>query len=457
MPVVLEPVFDPDTLNYTGSTRDADFTLAYTTESPTASVVVTLNSVSVVTGPNTWASGNNVLELVVTDGDKESTYQVNVVYTPPSARLLGFTTSPTALTPAFDPDLLTYSGATDQDKVTVSYIVEEIGASVALTLNGTTINPDTVYTLQVGSNTIVATATHGPSAAVYTAIIVLTPPNAYLDALMVNPVALTWSDGVTATGSATDANFTLEWVAADPTTTVTATLNGVSVAAGANVWAEGSNTVVVTTVNGMSGFVYILTVTYTPPNTYLAAIGIGTYDSITPAWSPRTAFDYTLVANARSFVYTISPEAESAGATGTATLNGVTMVPGQTYNYNDGTNSIIAVVTNGGASRTYTFTVNYNPAYNAKLTDVAFGGVGQTYTPSFDGDYFGPYTGTTTYESNTVRVFKADAATVNQNIVNGVDQTGQQFPYNIGDNTIQIICTNGTTTETYNFVITRTS
>lgn len=365
MPVALEPVFDPDTLSYTGSIRDADFTLAYTTESPTASVVATLNSASVVTGPNTWASGNNVLELVVTDGDKESTYQVNVVYTPPSARLLGFTTSPTALTPAFDPDVLTYSGATDQDKVTVSYIVEETGASVALTLNGTTINPDTVYTLQVGSNTIVATATHGPSTAVYTAAIVYTPPpSARLTGLTVDPTALTPAfapDVVAYTGTATQRSFALNWAAEDSAATVTATFNDAA-------WP-----------NGVSG------------------------------------------------------------------------------NLADGYNTFIVSVVNGVSSQNYTVVITYTPTYNAKLTNVAFGGVGQTYTPAFDGDYFGPYTGTTTYESNTVRVFKADAATVNQNIVNGVDRTGQDFPYNIGDNTIQIICTNGTTTETYTFIITRTS
>lgn len=83
--LTLSPAFDSETLEYTVTTTDATNKVTATTDDPSAVIAIVLTNseeeegVTVANGTAaTWASGENVLTITVTDGDSETVYVVTV-------------------------------------------------------------------------------------------------------------------------------------------------------------------------------------------------------------------------------------------------------------------------------------------------------------------------------------------------------------------------------------------
>lgn len=75
--LTLTPEFNPGVTSYTASTSNATNAVTATPEDAAASVAVKLNGEETAS-PVTWATGENVLSLEVTNGDAKKTYTVTV-------------------------------------------------------------------------------------------------------------------------------------------------------------------------------------------------------------------------------------------------------------------------------------------------------------------------------------------------------------------------------------------
>lgn len=77
--LALTPAFDPDTADYTALTTNNTNAITVATESQTATVEIKVGETVVANGTAaTWATGENVVDIQVTDGDKTATYTVTV-------------------------------------------------------------------------------------------------------------------------------------------------------------------------------------------------------------------------------------------------------------------------------------------------------------------------------------------------------------------------------------------
>lgn len=77
--LTLDPVFAPETLEYTATTTNATNTISATAKNPGATVTITHKDKPVVNGSAiTWDEGENVVKVTVTDDDASSVYTVTV-------------------------------------------------------------------------------------------------------------------------------------------------------------------------------------------------------------------------------------------------------------------------------------------------------------------------------------------------------------------------------------------
>lgn len=77
--VALSPVFNPETTAYTAETNNATNTITAIPAKGTANVEITVGNVAVSNGTAaTWATGENVVKIKVTDGDQSKEYTVTV-------------------------------------------------------------------------------------------------------------------------------------------------------------------------------------------------------------------------------------------------------------------------------------------------------------------------------------------------------------------------------------------
>lgn len=75
----LTPAFDGDTLNYTASTTNATNAITAVAVDPLATIAITANEEAVTNGePITWQAGENIVKIIVTNGDKTKTYTITV-------------------------------------------------------------------------------------------------------------------------------------------------------------------------------------------------------------------------------------------------------------------------------------------------------------------------------------------------------------------------------------------
>lgn len=83
--LTLSPTFAKATLAYTATTTNATNKVTATTDDPSAVIVIVLTNseetegVAVTNGSSvTWASGENILTITVTDGASKTVYVVTV-------------------------------------------------------------------------------------------------------------------------------------------------------------------------------------------------------------------------------------------------------------------------------------------------------------------------------------------------------------------------------------------
>ena len=83
--LTLSPTFDSEVLEYTVTTSNATNKVTATTDDPSAIIAIVLTNseeaegVTVTNGTAvTWASGENILTITVTDGASETVYEVTV-------------------------------------------------------------------------------------------------------------------------------------------------------------------------------------------------------------------------------------------------------------------------------------------------------------------------------------------------------------------------------------------
>ena len=77
--VSLTPTFNSDVTDYTATTTSATNTVTATPHDPDAHVVITVNGDSVTSGTAvTWETGENDVEVVVTNGTARKTYRITV-------------------------------------------------------------------------------------------------------------------------------------------------------------------------------------------------------------------------------------------------------------------------------------------------------------------------------------------------------------------------------------------
>ena len=95
----------------------------------------------------------------------------NEVYLPQAAsnvNLASLSIGSLALTPAFSPEVVSYEATTTNATNTVTAIAAASGATVAITVNGTTIASGSAATWAEGENAVVITVTNGTSSKTYT-------------------------------------------------------------------------------------------------------------------------------------------------------------------------------------------------------------------------------------------------------------------------------------------------
>ena len=78
---VLTPFFNPGITNYTASTSNASDAIVAMPEDNSATVSITSTDATISTNTATWGSGQNVVNIAVTNGGASKTYKVTVTKT----------------------------------------------------------------------------------------------------------------------------------------------------------------------------------------------------------------------------------------------------------------------------------------------------------------------------------------------------------------------------------------
>jgi gliding motility-associated-like protein len=312
----------------------------------------------------------------------------------------------------------------------------------------------------------VVTAQNGNTTKTYS-ITVIRQGNALLRSLTFSPQLATATvagpnyKNYTATVNSTITTVQITPVAEDPTSTIK--VNDITVASGAtsdpislNIGANTINTVV-TAADGTTIKTYSLVITRTY-STLLTSLKVNPFTPVTTVPGPDYK-DYT--ASVKNTVSTISVTAVTQDPTSTIKVNGVTVASGTASTaipLNVGNNTVTTVVTaaDGMTSRTYSIVITRG--VNALLASLTFSP--RITTTTVAGPDFKDYTATVANTTSSVKVTPVtqDAtSTVTVNNLTVASGTATSIPLNVGDNTIATIVTaqDGTTTNTYNTVITR--
>lgn len=85
-----------------------------------------------------------------------------------SARLSGLTIGALTLTPAFDPDVTSYTATTTNATNTITATAEDTGAEISIMNGDTDVSNGTAATWADGENTLTITITNGDSEKAYT-------------------------------------------------------------------------------------------------------------------------------------------------------------------------------------------------------------------------------------------------------------------------------------------------
>ena len=469
--------FDPATTGYAVSVGNdvAETAVTPTVNDGGATFAIKLDGIADSDGTVSLAVGSNVITVVVTaeDGQTTKTYTVTVTRPEPpasdDATLSGLALSGIDIG-TFDSATIEYSASVGNEvaQTTVTVTVNDDGATYAIKLNGIADSDGTV-SLAVGSNviTVVVTAEDGQTTKTYTGTVTRAAPpsnDATLSALTLSGIDIGTFDPTTTAYTASVDNDVTE-------TTVTATtsddgaayavkLDGVEDADGTVTLAVGENfiTVEVTAEDGQTTKTYTVTVTRAePPSTdatlsglALSGIDIGTLDSATVTYTASVGNDVAQT--------TVTATVNDGGATYAVKLGGTEDADG-TVDLAVGANVITVVVTaeDGQTTKTYTVTVTRAepPSTDATLSGLAlsaidigtFDSATVTYTASVGNDVTATTVTATVNDSEANYVVKLD----------GTEDADGKVDLAVGSNaiTVEVTAEDGQTTKTYTVTVTR--
>lgn len=383
----LKPSFDPQTLAYTVETGNTTTTATVRATPAEPSAVVTINGQTVPAGqefgPTNLALGPNPFTIRVTPpGGTAKQYQVVIIRGASGvADLAALQVSAGALSPAFGPDTLSYSVATENATTQTTVTALPADATARVTVNGQAVTngqPSGAISLPIGVTTVTVavTAQDGTSSRSYT--IRITRPqssNNNLAGLSVSAGAISpaFSSGnlsYSLTVPSTVASTTVTPTVEDSTASVA--VNGVPTPSGqpsaAIPLAVGANsiTVAVTAQNGTAKN-YGVTITRTA-NANLSGLTVSA-GALSPGFSGDVTSYNVAAPNANA---TTTVVATATDSTSTITINGAAVASGQTFGpvplvVGPTTFTVVVTAAGGAATKTYTVTVTRAASSNANL------------------------------------------------------------------------------------------
>lgn len=169
--ITLDPVFAPETLNYTGATT-AESALVTATAEENVTITAALNGTTVdLASALTWLRGSNILAITASkEGAESTTYSVVITKTE-AVHLNSIAVDSLTLVPTFDADTLEYAVATTDATNTVTATADS-GVQVSATVNGNAYTLGDAVTWDTGDNTVVITASRsGYTSTIYTVVV----------------------------------------------------------------------------------------------------------------------------------------------------------------------------------------------------------------------------------------------------------------------------------------------
>lgn len=169
--ITLDPVFAPETLNYTGATT-AESALVTATAEENVTITAALNGTTVdLASALTWLRGSNILAITASkEGAESTTYSVVITKTE-AVHLNSIAVDSLTLVPTFDADTLEYAVATTDATNTVTATADS-GVQVSATVNGNAYTLGDAVTWDTEDNTVVITASRsGYTSTIYTVVV----------------------------------------------------------------------------------------------------------------------------------------------------------------------------------------------------------------------------------------------------------------------------------------------
>ena len=301
-PGVLNPTFDPETLDYTVSVENGISTITITATGNNAGATITINGQNATTLDVSLVEGENTITVIVTaeDNTTQLTYTITVNRDAPStdATLSSLTINPGVLNPTFDPETLDYTVSVENGISTITITATGNNAGATITINGQ--NATTLdVSLVEGENTItvIVTAEDNTTQLTYTITVNRDAPStdATLSSLTINPGVLN------PTFDPETLDYTVSVENGISTITITATGNN----AGATITINGQNatTLDVSLVEGENTITVIVTaednttqLTYTITVNRDAPVPQVTISASTTTITEGTAATFTITA-----------------------------------------------------------------------------------------------------------------------------------------------------------------
>jgi len=477
----LSPAFASATQLYTTSVANTVSSIQITPTAADPNATVTINGTTTASGAASaglpLAIGPNYFTIKVTPqiGPPVRTYTIVVTRVKSAdATLAGLAISTGTLSPAFTAATTSYTAPQAYATTTVRITPTANNSGAVIKVNGTAVASGATSAsipLNTGNNTVTVAVTSqdGSTTDTYTLSVVRTSPNANLSNIVISSGTLTPAFA-TATSSYTASVInSVTSIKVTPTTSdaaATVTVNSTAVKSGTASAAipliVGSNVIVIKGI-AFDGTMKTYAITVTRPkssNANLANLAISS-GTLTPVFAAATS-SYT--ASVGSSVASLQVTPTTSDPTATVTVNSTavasgaasapaTLVAGPNY-------FTIKVTAQDGTVKTYAITVTKAKSSDATLANLAISS--GTLTPAF-ASATNSYTAAVAYTTTTIKVtptINAAGATVKVNgtaVASG--SASASIALNTGYNTITTVVTaqDGSTTDTYTIIITRTS
>lgn len=153
--LILSPKFNSEVTEYTATCNEIESVITAETDDPSAVIIIKVNNEAVENETAIeWASGENNVEITVTDNGDVTVYTVTVTVTPIATTLSDLTIGTLELTPAFDASESTYTTDTTNATNTITATATDKRAVIEISVNDTPHENGTAATWNEGENTV---------------------------------------------------------------------------------------------------------------------------------------------------------------------------------------------------------------------------------------------------------------------------------------------------------------